>query len=163
MLNTNSCLDKSCTDKSCSDKSCVDKSCSDKSCSDKSCSDKSCTDKSCNNKTCDYQRYFKKPKSYSAIVNEHRDLMSDHLDMIKQLESSNKLIESLRTLNTTIIERLKDTGHHLTDAEQKLEVANQQLIKSEEQKQLFIRTYTNMSIQMLKLEEKVAKYEGRVF
>ena len=90
----------------------------------------------------------------------------------------------MRTLNTTIIERLKDTGQRLedaeqkledaeqsltdaqqklTDAQQKLEDAEQRLIKSEEQKELFIRTYTNMSIQMLKLEEKVAKYEGRVF
>ena len=59
--------------------------------------------KCCDDKTCDYQRYFKKPKSYSAKHSDHKHSDLDQFEMVKQLESSNKLIESLRTLNTTII------------------------------------------------------------
>ena len=51
---------------------------------------KCCDDVSCTNKTCDYQRYLKKPKSYSAKHSDHKHSDHKHSDldqfeMVKQL------------------------------------------------------------------------------
>jgi len=117
---------------------------------------------SCENKDCD-ERCFKKPKSYAAIMKEHRDLMIEHTDSLKQ-------IESLRSLNASLIQKIKTSEKKVMDAEKKAVNAEKQAInaekqalESEEQRKVFLRTYTNMSIEMLKLEDKLAKYEGRQF
>ena len=92
---------------------------------------------------------FKKPKSYSEVLKEHRDLLSEHFELMKEQQKANQIIESLRSLNATLMEKIKEK--------------EEQNKKVEDKCQIFLRTYTNMSIEMLKLEEKLAKYEGRVF
>jgi len=107
------------------------------------CGDMACTDNSCRDNV------FKKPKSYSELLKDLQHVMSEHVEALKELESSKKTINSLREVNTKLMDTIKDKD---------LEIA-----KVKEQGQVFIRTYTNMSIEMLKLEEKLAKHEGRVF
>ena len=107
------------------------------------CGDMACTDKSC----ADYS--FKKPKSYSELLKDLQHVMTEHVEALKELESSKKTIKSLREVNTKLMDTIKEK-----DVE---------IVKIKDQGQVFIRTYTNMSIEMLKLEEKLAKYEGRVF
>jgi hypothetical protein len=68
---------------------------------------------------------------------------------MKEQQKANQIIESLRSLNATLMEKIKEK--------------EEQNKKVEDKCQIFLRTYTNMSIEMLKLEEKLAKYEGRVF
>ena len=99
---------------------------------------------------------FKKPKSYSEVLKEQRDLLTEHFELIKEHQKSNQIIESLRSLNATLMEKIKEKE----EQNKKVEDQNK---KVEDKCQIFLRTYTNMSIEMLKLEEKLAKYEGRVF
>jgi hypothetical protein len=75
---------------------------------------------------------------------------------MKEQQKANQIIESLRSLNATLMEKIKEKE----EQNKKVEEQNQ---KVEDKCQIFLRTYTNMSIEMLKLEEKLAKYEGRVF
>jgi uncharacterized phage infection (PIP) family protein YhgE len=124
---------------------------------------------SCQNKDCD-DRCFKKPKSYAAIMKEHRELMLEHIDSLTQIESHTKTIETLRSLNASLIQKIKDAeenikkaDENIKKAEEKVNDAEKKSIQFEEQRNVFLRTYTNMSIEMLKLEDKLAKYEGRIF
>jgi hypothetical protein len=106
---------------------------------------------------------FKVPKSYSEVLRdnkylltEHTDLLSTHLETLKELELAKKTIRSLRELNTKLIDSNRDYSSALKKVEE-------EKAKVEEQGNLFLRTYTNMSIEMLKMEEKLAKYENRVW
>jgi predicted nuclease with TOPRIM domain len=92
---------------------------------------------------------FDKPKSYSQVLKDYQDVLFKHLEMIKENEHANTTIESLRSLNARLMEKVKEK--------------EEECIRLEKQTQMFVRTYTNMSIEMLKMEEKIAKYEGRVF
>lgn len=106
---------------------------------------KDCTDLKCTQDNC----CFNKPKSYSQVLKDYRELLFKNLEMIKEQEKANTTIESLRSLNALFMEKVKEK--------------EEECIRLEKQNQMFVRTYTNMSIEMLKMEEKIAKYEGRVF
>jgi len=99
---------------------------------------------------------FKRPKSYSAVLKENKELMVDHLETLKELEMARKTIQSLRELNTKLMFTNKEK-------DQEINKIVEQKVKADEQGKLFLRTYTNMSIEMLKMEEKLAKHEHRVW
>ena len=113
---------------------------------------KSCTQASCN---C-WDQPFKKPKSYSEILKENQALSAENISIQSKYVEKSRTIKSLQDLNMSLIQKLKEKEEQMLQAEQNV-------LKAEEQKQLFIRTYTNMSIELLKLEEKLAKLEGRHF
>ena len=138
-----------------------------KECDPQTCA-KECDKKMCDQKTC--TNPFKVPKSYSEVLKEnkylfteHTDLLSQHLETLKELELAKKTIRSLRELNTKLIDSKSEYNTALKKAQEDTLKEKEEKTKFEEQGKLFLRTYTNMSIEMLKMEEKLAKYEHRVW
>jgi hypothetical protein len=137
----------------------------------KICNKQQCDQNKCNNQcTKECANPFKVPKSYSEVLRdnkylltEHTDLLSTHLETLKELELAKKTIRSLRELNTKLIDSNRDYSRALKKVEEEKERIEEEKAKVEEQGKLFLRTYTNMSIEMLKMEEKLAKYENRVW
>ena len=149
-------------------KECDPKTCDQKLCDQKMCDKKMCDQKTCDQKTC--TNPFKVPKSYSEVLKEnkylfteHTDLLSQHLETLKELELAKKTIRSLRELNTKLIDSKSEYNTALKKAQEETLKEKEEKTKFEEQGKLFLRTYTNMSIEMLKMEEKLAKYEHRVW
>jgi hypothetical protein len=144
------------------------------------CDQKTCDKQQCNKqceKECANTNPFKVPKSYSEVLRdnkylltEHTELLSNHLETLKELELAKKTIRSLRELNTKLIDSNRDYSSafkKVEEAKARIEEEKARIeeekTKVEEQGKLFLRTYTNMSIEMLKMEEKLAKYENRVW
>ena len=104
----------------------------------------SCNQQSCTNKCC---RPFMKPASYHDIMKEKNDLVEQNKEYIRATSS-------LRELNKKLIQTVKEK-----DAE------NATLVKENARLNTlcntYLQTYTNMTIELLKLEEKLAKLEGR--
>jgi hypothetical protein len=147
-----------------------------KTCDKLQCAQKTCDKAQCE-KECANTNPFKVPKSYSEVLRdnkylltEHTELLSNHLETLKELELAKKTIRSLRELNTKLIDSNRDYSSAFKKVEEEKarieeekERIEEEKTKVEEQGKLFLRTYTNMSIEMLKMEEKLAKYENRVW
>ena len=96
------------------------------------CSNKKCGDTDC--------RPFTVPKSYSDLMKDNKE----HIETIKSLRELNK------KLIGTQKEKDKDIGQK-----------DKEICRLHALSNVYLKTYTNMSIELLKLEEKVAKFEGR--
>jgi uncharacterized protein YktB (UPF0637 family) len=132
--------------------SCIDKSCADTRCADTRCADTRCADTRCSYKSC---RSFIKPKTYNK---EEQQIISSLRNLNK------KLIESVKKKEQECI-MIKEETQQFIQENRRIIQENQRLIQEnvrlEELGKTYLRTYTNMTIQLLILEEKVAKFEGR--
>lgn len=124
-----------------------------------SCTNNSCPDKMCGQQMHEQQmreqqmreqqscRPFIKPKSYHDVMKEKNELQEENKEYIQS-------ISSLRDLNKKLIHTVKEK-----DAErERIEKEN---VRLEALSNTYLRTYTNMTIELLKLEEKLARLEGR--
>jgi len=132
--------------------SCTDTRCTDTMCTVKSCTDTRCADTRCSYKSC---RSFIKPKTYNK---EEQQIISSLRNLNK------KLIESVKKKEQECI-MIKEETQQFIQENRRIIQENQRLIQEnvrlEELGKTYLRTYTNMTIQLLILEEKVAKFEGR--
>jgi len=111
----------------------------------------SCAQMSCNKQCC---RPFMKPASYHELMKEKNDLAEQNKEYIQS-------ITCLRELNKKLIESMKEkdaSNSTLVTENSTLVTENGRL---ETLSNTYLRTYTNMTIELLKLEEKLAKLEGR--
>jgi hypothetical protein len=118
------------------------------------CAVKSCTDTRCSYKSC---RSFIKPKTYNK---EEQQIISSLRNLNK------KLIESVKKKEQECI-MIKEENQQFIQENRRVKEENQRVIQEnvrlEELGKTYLRTYTNMTIQLLILEEKVAKFEGRAW
>ena len=120
----------------------------------------SCAQMSCNKQCC---RPFMKPASYHELMKEKNDLAEQNKEYIQS-------ITCLRELNKKLIESMKEkdaSNSTLVTENSTLVTENSTLVtengRLETLSNTYLRTYTNMTIQLLILEEKVAKFEGRAW
>jgi 2-succinyl-5-enolpyruvyl-6-hydroxy-3-cyclohexene-1-carboxylate synthase len=109
-----------------------------------------------------------KPASYHEVMKEKNDLAEQNKEYIQS-------ITCLRELNKKLIENMKENdaaNAMLVTENSTLVTENATLVKEnstlvkenarlETLSNTYLRTYTNMTIELLKLEEKLAKLEGR--
>jgi hypothetical protein len=99
---------------------------------------------------------FKMAVEYEIDTAIEKNILEENLEILKELEMAKKTIKSLKELNKKIIIINKETDKEINKI-------REEKLKADENGQLFLRTYTNMSIEMLKMEEKLAKYENRIW
>ena len=140
-----SCADTRFTDTRCADTRFTDTRCADTRFTDTMCADTRCSYKSC--------RSFIKPKLYHALMKENKEMDTQHRE----------IISSLRNLNKKLIENVKEKEQENVRLKEENVRLKEENVRLEELGKTYLRTYTNMTIQLLILEEKVAKFEGRAW
>jgi hypothetical protein len=96
--------------------------------------------------------------------------MKEKNDLAEQNKEYIQSITCLRELNKKLIESMKEkdaSNSTLVTENSTLVTENSTLVtengRLETLSNTYLRTYTNMTIQLLILEEKVAKFEGRAW